>query len=197
MRIITQEELSIVLEKHGKWLRGEPGGERADLRGANLSDANLYGADLRGADLYGANLSGANLRGADLRCADLRCANLRGADLRGANLRGADLRGANLRGANPRGADLDDADLRGADLDYASWPLWCGSLRARIDDRQAKQLLYHVLSAVSYSDNCSDELKAALLTETNIAIANQFHHVDECGELKIYEGGERHGNDHD
>ena len=132
MRIITQEELSIVLEKHGKWLRGEPGGERA-----------------------------------------------------------------NLRGANPRGADLDDVDLRGADLDYASWPLWCGSLRARIDDRQAKQLLYHVLSAVSYSDNCSDDLKAALLTETNIAIANQFHHVDECGELKIYEGGERHENDHD
>ena len=167
MRIITQEELSIVLEKHGKWLRGEPGGEQANLCGANLRGANLRVADLRGADLYDANL--------------------RDADLRGANLCGADLCGANLRGAN----------LCGADLDYASWPLWCGSLHARIDDRQAKQLLYHVLSAVSYSDNCSDDLKAALLTEDNITVANQFHRVDECGKLTVYEGRERHGNDHD
>lgn len=152
MRIITQKELSIVLEKQGKWLRGEPGGERADLNDANLC----------GADLDGANLNDANLRGVDLY-----------------------------------GANLNDADLRGANLDYASWPLWCGSLRARIDDRQAKQLLYHVLSAVSYSDNCSDDLKALLLTETNIAVANQFHRVDECGKLTVYEGGEDHGNDHD
>ena len=99
----------------------------------------------------------------------------------------ADLRGADLRGAN----------LRGANLDYACWPLWCGSLKARIDDRQVKQLLYHVLSAVSYSDNCSDELKAALLTETNITVANQFHRVDECGALETHRGGDCYGNDHD
>ncbi len=154
---MNQKELSIVLEKHGKWLRNEEGGERANLCGANLCDANLYGANLCDANLYGANLCDANL-----------C---------DANLYGANLRDANLRGAN----------LRGADLDYASWPLWCGSLHARIDDRQAKQLLYHVLSAVSYSDNCSDELKAALLTETNIAVANQFHRVDECGLLELEE----------
>lgn len=44
------------LEKHAQWSRGEPGGERADLGGANLRGANL-----RGANLYGANLRGANL----------------------------------------------------------------------------------------------------------------------------------------
>ena len=212
MRIITQEELSIVLEKHGKWLRGKPGGERAnlcgadlrgaDLRGADLGDANLcgadlYGASLRCASLCSANLCGADLRGASLRCADLYGADLYGASLRCANLRGADLRGADLGDADLRGADLGDANLRGADLDYASWPLWCGSLHAQIDDRQAKQLLYHVLSAVSYSDNCSDDLKAVLLTEDNIAVANQFHRVDKCGKLTVYEGGEHHGNDHD
>ena len=169
---MNQKELLIVLEKHGKWLRNKEGGERADLRGA---------------DLRGAYLCDANLRGADLRGADLRGANLRGADLCDANLRGADLRGADLRGAN----------LRGANLDYACWPLWCGSLKARIDDRQVKQLLYHVLSAVSYSDNCSDELKAALLTETNITVANQFHRVDECGALETHRGGDCYGNDHD
>ena len=50
-----------ILNKHKKWLFGEVGGKRADLRGADLR-----GADLRGADLRGANLRGADLRGADL-----------------------------------------------------------------------------------------------------------------------------------
>lgn len=30
------KELSEILEKHKKWLNGEDGGEKADLRGANL-----------------------------------------------------------------------------------------------------------------------------------------------------------------
>ena len=123
--------IKIVLEKHAKWLRGEDGGEcanlydanlrGADLRDADLRDANLHGADLRDADLRGANLRGANLydanlRGADLRDANLRDANLHGADLRDANLHGADLRDADLRGANLYDANLYDANLRGANL---------------------------------------------------------------------------------
>jgi hypothetical protein len=80
MRKLTKKELGI-LQRHAAWLRGEEGGERADLKGAYLQGANL-----RGADLQGAYLQGANLRGADLRGADLQGANLRGADLRGANL---------------------------------------------------------------------------------------------------------------
>jgi len=39
MKIITKAELSETLEKHGKWLRGEPGGERANLTRANLTRA--------------------------------------------------------------------------------------------------------------------------------------------------------------
>ena len=54
-------KLAEILDMHQKWLRGEDGGEKADLRGANLR-----GADLRGANLYGANLRGADLYGADL-----------------------------------------------------------------------------------------------------------------------------------
>jgi hypothetical protein len=81
-------ELKNIVELHGKYLRGEEGGARANLRGADLYGADLYGADLRGADLYGANLRGANLRGADLYGADLRGADLYEADLRGADLWG-------------------------------------------------------------------------------------------------------------
>lgn len=49
-------ELSEILEKHRKWLAGEAGGQRADLRGYDLSGYNLRGADLIGADLRGVNL---------------------------------------------------------------------------------------------------------------------------------------------
>ena len=73
---ISAEKLQEIIKSHGRWLRNEEGGERANLRDANLSDANLSDANLSGADLRGANLRGANLRGANLRDA-----NLSGADL--------------------------------------------------------------------------------------------------------------------
>lgn len=47
----------------------------------------------------------------------------------------ADLRRADLRGVDLRGADLRGADLRGANLDFSVLPLWCGSLRAKVDGR--------------------------------------------------------------
>ena len=114
---ISAEKLQEIIKSHGRWLRNEEGGERANLRDAYLSGANLRGADLRDANLSDANLSDAYLSGADLRGANLRDANLRDANLSDANLSGADLRGANLRGANLRGANLRDANLSGADLD--------------------------------------------------------------------------------
>ena len=70
---MEQKQLKNILELHQKWINKEPGGERANLWGADLRGANLWGADLRGADLWGANLLEANLRGADLWGADLDC----------------------------------------------------------------------------------------------------------------------------
>ena len=58
---MDKDKLNEIIESHGKWLRDEEGGVRADLCGADLCVA-----DLRGADLCGADLCGANLRGADL-----------------------------------------------------------------------------------------------------------------------------------
>ena len=104
--------------------------------------------------------------------------DLSDADLRGANLRGADLRGANLRGANLRGANLSDANLRGADLDYSCYPLWCGSLHLKADKRLACQLAYHLCSM-----QC-DDADYIKMRNSILGFANQFHRVDECGELK-------------
>lgn len=39
---MTQTELSEILERHRKWLAGEAGVQRADLRGADLREADLY-----------------------------------------------------------------------------------------------------------------------------------------------------------
>ncbi|EKD1029696.1 pentapeptide repeat-containing protein, partial [Listeria monocytogenes] len=98
---MNQEELDIILENHGKWLRNE-GGEKADLSNADLKNTNLRFANLRLAYLRGADLSGANLRHADLRRADLSYANLSYADLSYANLRRADLSYADLNWINWR-----------------------------------------------------------------------------------------------
>ena len=73
---MEEKRLENVLELHQKWMNNEPGGERANLRGADLWRADLLGANLRSADL----------RGADLREADLWRADLLGANLREANL---------------------------------------------------------------------------------------------------------------
>ena len=127
MKNISVEELNEILEKHEIWLRGEEGGERADLRdtdlrGFDLIDINLSGADLRNSDLGDANLMYADLKYADLKYTDLSYTNLSDADLRGADLRGANLMGANLNDTNLSDADLSDADL--SDTDLRGTNLW-------------------------------------------------------------------------
>ncbi|EAF2263483.1 pentapeptide repeat-containing protein [Listeria monocytogenes] len=71
---MKQEELDIILENHGKWLRNE-GGERANLRNAELKNTNLRLINLNLASLRGADLRGAYLRDANLSNADLDLAN--------------------------------------------------------------------------------------------------------------------------
>ena len=158
---MNKAELDKILDNHKLWLSSN--GEKGE-------QANLSGANLRGADLSWANLSEANLSEANLGRANLGWANLRGA-----NLRGADLSWANLR----------EADLRGADLDYSCFPLWCGGLDVHIDDKQATQLLYHLIRNVQYSKNTSEEMKKLCMLKSIVKKANEFHRVDECGAIEI------------
>lgn len=108
-KTMTQEELNVILEKHQKWLQGEPGGERANLQWA----------------------------------------------------------------------DLQEVDLRGANLDYSCWPLWCGSLDAKVDQRLAAQLAYHFCRL-----DCDDPeyIKARNAIRD---FANKFHRVEECGRIEV------------
>lgn len=158
MKKISDTELKAIIYKHAKWTRGENGGQRA----------YLYGADLRGANLYGANLYGANLCGADLRDADLRSADLYGADLRNANLCGADLHDANLRG---RGAkNVDEAKW---DIYTTFYPLQCPETGSFIGYKKASGYIIELeicadakrSSATSRKCRCS---KAKVLGITNM-----------------------------
>ena len=150
-----------------------------------VKKALASGADLGGADLRSADLGGADLRSADLEGADLRNADLEGANLRSANLRSADLRSADLRSADLRSADLGGADLREANLDFSCWPLWCGSLRAKIDKRQFCQLLYHTIRAGQSVED--EEIKEFFKNPAVLELANQFHRADDCGRLDAEE----------
>ena len=148
---ISNMEIKAILEKHAKWVRGEGGGERADLRNA------------------------------DLRYADLRNADLRNADLRYANLYSADLRNADLRYANLYGADLHNADLRGTlNIDAITWdwntafyPLQCPETGAFIGYKKAagKIVMLEICadakrsSATSRKCRCS---KAKVLSIANL-----------------------------
>lgn len=108
---ITQEKLKEILASHSKWLRGENGGEKADLSNADLSCINLNHTDLRGANLCEANFYGANLYGAILCGANLCGANLCGADLSNSSLRATDLRAIDLSNSRFDNANLSTTSL--------------------------------------------------------------------------------------
>lgn len=73
---------------------------------------------------------------------------------------------------------LRGADLSNADLDYSCYPLWCGSLHLKANKRLACQLAYHLCSM-----QC-DDADYVKMRNSILSFANQFHRVDECGELK-------------
>lgn len=164
-------DIKLILEKHAKWIRGEDGGERADLRGANLRGANLRNADLYGANLRGADLCDANLRGANLRDADLYGANLCNADLCDADLCGADLYGADLCGADLCGAKNTDKIAWNAHT--AFYPLQCPETGSFIGYKKAagKIIMLEICadakrsSATSRKCRCS---KAKVLSITHL-----------------------------
>ena len=164
-------DIKLILEKHAKWIRGEDGGERANLCDADLRNANLRGADLRGADLCGVDLRGANLRGANLYGANLRGADLCDADLCYANLCDADLCNANLRGAKLRGAK--NTDKIAWDAYTAFYPLQCPETGSFIGYKKAadKIVMLEICadakrsSATSRKCRCS---KAKVLSITHL-----------------------------
>jgi hypothetical protein len=79
---LTKEQINEILVRHRKWLRLEPGGERAVFPNADFRDVDFQDADLTNSNFQGVNFQGAKLRGANFRDANLQGADLTDADLR-------------------------------------------------------------------------------------------------------------------
>ena len=90
-----------------------------------------------------------------------------------ANFREADLREANFQKAN-----LWEADFQEADIDYSCWPLWCGSFDVKIDKRIAAQFACHFCRTIC------DDSEVIVAQTALLPLANQFHWINECGEIK-------------
>lgn len=97
----------------------------------------------------------------------------------------ANLSGANLSGADLRETNLRETDLSGADLDYSCWPLWCGTLRTKVDVRIASQLAYHFCSL-----DCDDP-EYSKARNAIADFANKFHRAEECGKIEVEEEHEK------
>ena len=150
----------------------------ASLVNTDLSDAILVNTDLSGASLVNASLVNTDLSDADLSDADLSDASLINTNLSDTSLVNTNLSGASLVNANLKGANLKGANLKGANLDCSCYPLWCGSLHFKADKRLACQLAYHLCSI-----QC-DDADYIKMRNSILDFANQFHRVDECGELE-------------
>lgn len=118
---MEESKLKEILRKHRLWLKEDPEGEKADLRGEDLRRMNFSRTDLRCVDFKGADLRFANFSYADLSNTNFNCAVLSGADfseshLRYTNFNRADLSNANLSSAHLINAYLGHAYLSGANL---------------------------------------------------------------------------------
>ena len=91
---------------------------------------------------------------------------------------GADLRDANLRNADLRNADLRNADLRDADLDFSVLFFGCESFDFKVDKRIMAQIAYHFCRIIT------EDKEAKKAQKYLKKLANQFHRVEECGEIK-------------
>ena len=85
---------------------------------------------------------------------------------------------ATLSAALKTGVNLSAADLSAANLDFSVFPLWCGSFKIKADLRLAAQLAYH-FCRIDFDCEEAKKAKQALRT-----LANKFHRVNECGEVR-------------
>ena len=106
---MTPVELVEILRRHDRFVKGKPGGARADLRGADLSGLRLPEINLHGASLAGSSFRKSEVKEADFSTADLYGANFEHADATAANFERADLSGARVQFVKMETVEILDA----------------------------------------------------------------------------------------
>ncbi len=165
-------ELKNILLAHKRFISGDAGGKRADirmkdLRGLKLNKINLHEAVLTGCDLSHGSFVGANFGGADLYGCDFTKANLSHACFDRADMRGAKLTGANLEHAS-----MIEVDLRAGQVAEMVWKLQGASL-SKEDKGRADDLKENLAEAnLSKAQMSSADLESADLQSANFDHAN-------------------------
>lgn len=96
-----------------------------------------------------------------------------------ANFEDASIASTGFRCCDTVGISLDGTELvEGTALDFSSFPLWCGSLHAKPDDRLVSQLLFHITSF--NRRNMSNDMKNLLkqLDEMGVHLLFQQYRDD-------------------
>lgn len=183
---MRKEDIEAAIWNHQKWLKGDGGAcanfARQSLRGEKFVGCDLRKANFKGAKLQNADFTYAKLDGADFRCVMAYGAKFKNASLNFASMKEADLVNVDFAMASLVMTDFSEANLKDASFDFSAFPLWCGSLSAKLDDAQIKQLIYHVVKAGLHSENVSDKLKENL--KKWIDVANLAHCVGEGGKIR-------------
>lgn len=106
---MTPVELVEILRRHDRFVKGKPGGARADLRGADLYGANFEHADATAANFERADLSGARVQFVKMETVEILDAASKptGRSAR-TILKGARLDGTEFSGTNTSEAVVDD-----------------------------------------------------------------------------------------
>ena len=104
---MSQEELDAIIEKHEKWLSGDPDGERAELSGFMFDRL----------DLSSRNLTRIVLRNCHFRMCNITKSRLIDSDFTESDFRFCDLSFANMRGCSMHNTGAESSDFDHCDFD--------------------------------------------------------------------------------
>jgi len=161
-----------------------------DISEAELYNADLYNVDFSHTKLRDSNLSGSILTNSvfyrtDISWVNMKCvsgtnvtfnqSNLGWSDFSGADLKNSIFRNSRLTGVNFINVKLNGTRLYNNDIDFSCFPLFCGSLDIKCDEKLFQQLAYHLCRLIVDNDEIKQCQKAL------IDVANKFHRAIECG----------------
>jgi len=140
------------------------------LPGVQFQECTFKEALFYKTKLQNAMFINCDLRGATFQDADLTDAEFANCNLSSSSFIDADCTGTSFPWSNLTMCDFEDALLNDTTFDFSAWPLWCGSLhRVTVDERLARQLLYHAFAVAS--PYCKP-------TKEQLDFINRFHQVN-------------------
>lgn len=138
-----------------------------------LSDCNLHWADLQGAEIHNCRIGNCNCNTIDLSYSEIcNGTYVNKCDFRKADLTCAKMKDCEFFDCTMNRARFGNTDALNTIFDLSSFPLWCGTLHIKTDDRLPAQLLYHL--ARLNTENMSGGMKETIEQIRQMAASDLF-----------------------